>query len=406
MPPPSSTSARVEAALLVVLAFVMPLWEAPKNLLVVAYLVTWLVNRTRTGDFGGPWDRWDTLIALWIASGFAVAAGSGIHAQEWHGALDIVRYGSILWCLRRSRETVWTGFAVVLSLALGTAAGLAWGYWAWTLDSKRYFVELHSVGHVNHSAIYTAMVLGATASLVFAAWGRLRVPMRAGGIVALLYFMFFLVKMQSRAALGVGIAVVVVLGLAWYPRKRLFAGLAVAIVLAVTASLIVFRPDVVAKHLTDVQNQNVLAFRDQIWRTALAAWRQFPVFGVGMDNFSFISRERVAGWASARGDAFDDSSFFFTSHGHSLLFNTLAERGTAGTAVLALVLAAWLASLVRGYPGANGGEAAWLAWGGGASAWLVTVGAGFANTTLHHEHGLLAAMLFGLWLAHEKTARS
>lgn len=406
MLPPSSTRARVEAALLVFLALVLPLWEAPKNLLIGAYLITWLVNRTRTGDFGGPWDRWDTLIAIWIASGFAVAAGSGIHAQEWHGALDIVRYGSILWCLLRSRDTAWTGFAVMLSLALGTAAGLAWGYWAWTLDSKRYFVELHSVGHVNHSAIYTAMVLGATASIVFAAWDRLSVPMRAGGIIALLYFMFFLVKMQSRAALGVGIAVVVVLGLAWYPRKRMFAALALAIVLALTTTLVAFRPDVVGKHLTNVQNQNVLAFRDQIWRTSLAAWRQFPMFGVGMDNFSFINPERVARWASARGDAFEEGRFYFTSHGHSLLFNTLAERGTVGTAVLAIVLAAWLASLGRGYPGARGVEATWLAWGGAASAWLVTVGAGLANTTLHHEHGLLAAILLGLWLAQEKTARS
>jgi hypothetical protein len=39
-----------------------------------------------------------------------------------------------------------------------------------------------------------------------------------------------------------------------------------------------------------------------------------------------------------------------------------------------------------------------LLWGAAASAWLVTVGAGAVNTTLHHEHGILAALLLGGWL--------
>jgi len=32
------------------------------------------------------------------------------------------------------------------------------------------------------------------------------------------------------------------------------------------------------------------------------------------------------------------------------------------------------------------------------SAWLVTIVVGIVNTTFHHEHGLLAALLLGLWL--------
>ena len=36
---------------------------------------------------------------------------------------------------------------------------------------------------------------------------------------------------------------------------------------------------------------------------------------------------------------------------------------------------------------------------GSAGAWIVTCGVGMVNTTLHHEHGLLAALLLGLWLS-------
>jgi hypothetical protein len=32
-------------------------------------------------------------------------------------------------------------------------------------------------------------------------------------------------------------------------------------------------------------------------------------------------------------------------------------------------------------------------------AWVITVVGGVFNTTLHHEHALIAMILFGVWLA-------
>jgi O-antigen ligase len=142
----------------------------------------------------------------------------------------------------------------------------------------------------------------------------------------------------------------------------------------------------------------VLAYRDQIWATATSALRAHPAFGIGMDNFSRLDAPRVRGWAEARGEPFDEKTFFFAPHAHSLYFNTLAERGLAGSAVLLAVLVAWIASLARGFPGARAGDAEWAAWGAALSGWLVTMLVGFANTTLHHEHALLAVLLLGLWL--------
>jgi len=76
-----------EHAALVGLAFFLPLYEAPKNILWLAFVVLWLANRFRARDFGGRWDGWDTLIALWIASGYAAAAFAGIHGDEHRKAL-------------------------------------------------------------------------------------------------------------------------------------------------------------------------------------------------------------------------------------------------------------------------------------------------------------------------------
>jgi len=43
---------------LLALAFFLPLWEAPKNLASLAFVLVWLANRIRARDFGGRWDVW------------------------------------------------------------------------------------------------------------------------------------------------------------------------------------------------------------------------------------------------------------------------------------------------------------------------------------------------------------
>jgi len=85
-------------------------------------------------------------------------------------------------------------------------------------------------------------------------------------------------------------------------------------------------------------------------------------------------------------------------HAHNLYLNTLAERGIVGSVPLAAVLIAWGLLLFRRRPRPADSEDDWLLWGAAAAAWTVSVVAGLANTTLHHEHGMLAALLLGLWL--------
>ena len=69
------------------------------------------------------------LIALWIASGFAAAAFAGLQGEVWRAAADIVRYGGMLWLLKRSRYEPRVWIALLAALFAGTVAGLAWGYW-------------------------------------------------------------------------------------------------------------------------------------------------------------------------------------------------------------------------------------------------------------------------------------
>jgi O-antigen ligase len=397
----------LETGLLLALCFVLPLYEAPKNVFWIAYVAVWMVNRARAREFGGPWDLWDSLIAVWIASGFVVAAFAGLEGTQWRGAADLLRYGSVLWLVKRAGYDRWQIRAVLGTLVASTVVGLAIGH-ADLLRGRAKFgtLELHSVGHVNHTAIYLAIMLGVCTAWLFSRWQAWRGRARAVALSVTALVLVSLIVTASRGAIGVGLVLLPLLGAAWWPRSRVPAA-ASALVVALVAGLVVLGgAEVIRKHSSDVQADNVLAFRDGIWRTAIAAWARYPWFGVGMDNYSLITPERVRAWDAELGRTNDPKRYYFISHGHSIYANTLAERGAVGAAVLAVVFIAWLAYLARYRPRRADPDDEWLLWGCSASAWFVTTAVGLVNTTLHHEHGMLAALLLGLWLSRLPARRA
>jgi O-antigen ligase len=390
---------RLEVGALVALSFFLPLYEAPKSIFWALYVLIWLANRIRARDFGGRWDAWDSLIAAWLASGFVVAAFAGIPGgDEWRGTVDLLRYGGVLWLAKRSRYTESELRRILLALLASTVIGLIMGYAAvWKGAGP---LTLNSVGQVNHSAIYAAIVLGLAASWLFAAWRTWSVEVRALAIAVNVFLLFSIVVMASRAAVGVALAMLLLLAAAWWRRSRAPL-LAMAIALLVTlAGVFAGGAEVLRKHEANVRENNLFAYRLGIWQMAIETWQRHPWFGVGMDNFGRVAQERakLAGAQPGEKD-YDRGKYLDFPHAHSLLLNTLAERGAVGTAALIAVLLAWLTALLRHRPRREHGAEAWLLWGAAAAAWLVTVGVGMVNTTLHDEHGLLAALLTGLWLS-------
>ena len=390
----------VEVGVLVALCFFLPLLEAPKNLLWVAYGLTWLINRVRQREFGGAWDAWDTLIAVWIASGFVVAAFAGLDGQQWRGAGDLVRYGSVLWMVKRARYDAREQRWVLGALVVSTLVGLAFGYRdLWRGTAPGGTLELHSVGHVNHTAIYLAIMFGVCATAIFTRWHAWGAAARAAGLAVAALVLASLVVTASRGALGVALAMLPLLAAAWWPRSRVPLAASGVLVVLIAVVLVAGGASVVRKHWENVHNENMLSFRDGVWRAATATWQRYPWFGVGMDNYSLATTERLRAWDAEAGRPYDPKRYYYISHGHSLFFNTLAERGLFGSAILAVVLGAWAFCLVRRRPRANTPDDDWLAWGSAAAAWTVTIGAGAVNTTLHHEHALLAVLLLGLFLS-------
>ncbi len=387
----------VEALLLIGLIAFLPSFEAPKNILWLAYVVTWFVNRARDRKWGGAWDSWDNLILLWILSGYVVAAFAGLHHSEWRGGNDILRYGAVLWLIKRSgygREAL---AVLLVTLAASTLGALLLGFWDLFVTHSRKALELYSVGHVNHSAIYLTVSYGAMLFLNVAYWrgmgwgGRI-----AASLVSFLFALSILIS-ASRGAVGVALLLTLIAGLVWVRRSPYV--LAILLALMVTGGGVVYlsKAEIVQKQEKYIETNNLLSFRDQIWTAALVAWKRYPLAGVGMDNFEEISAERLKQWS---GGEFPREQYKGTSHAHNLYLNTLAERGLLGLGVLLAVLFAWLRDLWRHRPAQGDEPLAWALWGGSLSAWVVGVCIGTVNTTLHHEHAILSLLLLGMWLAY------
>ena len=228
---------------LLALVFFLPLFEAPKNICWLGYLLTWLYNRIRKRDWGGPWDRWDSLIALWIASGYVVAAFAGIRGDEWGDATDLLRYGSVLWLAKRSRYGERALLSILGTLIVATLIALAWGYWEmyWEMYGGKTdaTLGLNSVGHVNHTAIYLAIVFGVSLSFLVSYMGRVghAVSLLSGLAAGVLIVSVFVT--ESRAAIGAAAAFAVVFAGVLGARKRtgavkgtLIALLGMAVILA------------------------------------------------------------------------------------------------------------------------------------------------------------------------------
>jgi O-antigen ligase len=252
---------------------------------------------------------------------------------------------------------------------------------------------------VNHSAIYLAIMLGVCCAWMFSRWSSWRAGTRAVGLAVTALVLVSLVVTASRGAIVPGLLLLPLLAAAWWPRSRRPMAISAVVVAIVIGGAVLGGAEAVRKYWDNVKADNVLSYRDALWRVALAGWERHPWFGVGMDNFDEITPERLRAWDAEAGRAPDPERYFFSSHAHGVYANALAERGAVGFAVLIVVLIAWAAFLVRYRPRRGHADAEWLLWGSALGAWVISAVAGLANTTLHHEHGMLAALLLGLWLS-------
>ena len=384
-------------ALLAMVAF-LPALEAPKKIAVVLFLAFWAINRWRSKEWGGAWSGWDFAALALIGGAYASAAFGAFWPEKGLGAAnDVLIYGLVFLALRRSRfeeKFVWRLFAVAIVATLLT---LLYGYWGLLVTKKRVFLGLNSVGHVNHSAIYMAIIFSLALSWAGSANGWLRQRVLLWISVAVLWISLFV--SQARGA----ILPVVVFVLLWIfargitMRQVLWKPFLMVLLLLGGGILLV--PGVLDKTRYLMETNQMGSYRPALAKVALLAVREYPVFGVGITNFTKIDREVAARWQEKSGWLFQPDDLYFSTHAHGLYTNTLAERGIAGTLPLLVFMTVMGLAMFRSRPRSESSQLQQVLWGAALGAWVITVVGGVFNTTLHHEHALIAMILLGVWLA-------
>lgn len=386
----------------------LPSLEAPKNIFLVGYLVTRIFSEVKQFRNGlRQWALWDSLFLLIVLTAFLSTVFAGFSGlEEWKGYKVLLTAVLTGWFLSRTQYTKKQYQFLFKLIILSTIPPLLWGLYEFLITHSRLTLEIHSVGHVNHSAIYLVMIFGASLAWALSEFNALKEKIQWHGrtlLLTLLSSLFFisLIIGQSRGAFGIAIILSIML-LFFIAKSKSIKIWGVISVLSIVLFTIFTRAPIVEKQLTNQENHNVLSFRDRVWNVSLEAARFYPLLGIGMSNWHFINLDQLKTSVEKRGEIFDSEKYYFPGHSHNLYLTALVERGIVGFIVTLLFMFAWIRQLIKSYHWTIQSKEWTYLWGGSLSAWVATFGIGFVNTTFHHEHAILACLLLGIYLSYSR----
>lgn len=142
----------------------LPSLEAPKNIFLVGYLLTRIITEIIEFKKGHRrWGGWDTLFLIIVLTAFLSTLFAGFSGlEEWQGYRVFLTAILTGWLLSRARYAKDRYLTLFKLIVLSTIPPLIWGLWEYLVTHSRKTLEIHSVGHVNHSAIYLVIIFGAS----------------------------------------------------------------------------------------------------------------------------------------------------------------------------------------------------------------------------------------------------
>ncbi len=388
----------------------LPSLEAPKNIFLVGYLITRAISEFIQRKQGiKQWKIWDFLFLTIIFTAFLSTVFAGFSGlEEWQGYKVFLTAILTGWFLSRAHYTQNQYRIIFLLTILAILPPLLWGLYEYLIIHSKTSLEIHSVGHVNHSAIYLTMIFGTTLGWFISQfdfkkkneatqWQTILI-----GIMSFILFISLIIG-QSRGAFGIAILLgVFLLFLANDMRVKIIS-MAVMMLIIITSMLL--ESGIIQKQINNQKNDTVLAYRDKVWNVSIEASRFSPLLGLGLSNWHFIKLSQLQKSVEARGETFNADNYFFPGHSHSLYFSALVERGIVGLMVTLIFMFYWLYDLIKTFKWSKKSSTSYMLWTGSLSAWLATFGIGLVNTTFHHEHGILACLFLGLYISYKNALK-
>ena len=389
----------------------LPSVEAPKNIFLVLYLVARILTEFLTfNQKKFLWSNWDSMFLTIVVTALLSTIFAGMpHLEEWRGYKVLLTAILTGWLLSRARYSKEHYQFLFKLIVLSTLPPLIWGLYEYLVIHSKVSLEIHSVGHVNHSAIYLVMIFGAALGWFLSTLNIKKETLQKKsqtiilGMLSLLFFISLIIGM-SRGAFGIG----VILGLSLFillGKNKKIRLIGIVSIIGILLLAFFLKVNIVQKQINNSKSNNVLAYRDRVWNVSLEASRHSPLLGLGMSNFHFISLDQLKQSVEGRGETFDAEKYYFQGHSHNLYLSALVERGIVGLIVTFIFMLAWMTSLIKTFGRAKRSSEESFLWAGSFSAWVATFGIGLVNTTFHHEHAILACLFLGLYVSYKNSAK-
>jgi len=379
------------------LAF-LPSVEAPKNIFLASYLITALYRQSQLPP--SKWGVWDWVFLSLIFSSFLSALFPGVTGgSEWKGFRGMLLWVTFGWTLYRSDYNEKEKKYLFIFAILMTLPPLVWGLMQYLFIHTKEALQLHSVGHVNHSAIYLCMMAGASLSFLLSQFQKAQ---KKYVFIATLLFIFLIssvVISQSRGAFGI----VFLLAIALFLLSKLsikIKTIAISLISIFLITIVFVMPaPVIEKQIANQNNNDILSQRGKVWRAAYEVAKFNPLLGIGGGNWSYIKIDQIKSRVEARGETFHAEDYLLEAgHPHNIYLANLVDRGILGLITFLSFMSIWLITFIKSYKKYNQDSKAMLFIMGSFSAWSTIFGIGFVNTTFHHENALLALFFLSLHL--------
>jgi O-antigen ligase len=381
------------------LAF-LPSLEALKNIFLAGYLITALCRQSQTPS--SKWIIWDWVFLSLIVSSFLSALFPFmVGGSEWKGFRGMLFWITFGWTLYRADYNFDEKKYLFIFAILMTVPPLLWGLTQLLILFTKDSLQLHSLGHVNHSAIYLCMITGASIAFLSSQFQTLKKKYAFLLTLLSIFLLSAVVISQSRGAFGiVFLLVFALILLSKLPVKIKTISLSLLAIFLINIIFIIPAP-VIQKQITNQNNHDILSQRDKVWRASFEMARLNPLLGIGGGNWKQIKIDQIKSSVESRGETFKESDFALQwGHQHNIYLSNLVDRGILGFITFLSFMFIWLITLINSYKKFNQDSKAMLFIMGSFLAWTTIFGIGFVNTTFHHENALLALFFLGLHLSY------
>ena len=376
---------------LALMLIMLPSFEAPKNLLAVLFIISWFFVSKREKDWGGKWKTIDTIFLLWILIDIAVGINAVVtHAQPASGSKDIIKFILVGWAISRSRFSMRQIINLCVIAIIFSVMPLAYSY---LNCSGGTCVELNSVGHVNHTAIYLLIIYIMSLSLLVFNFKNIGNFLRTILILTSIVLFYVVIDTHSRAASGFIVIITLMAMLYSIYYYRNWCSLIISILLISLASIILaYNPPSVVNKFINGSNLTGDSPRQKIRNFAYYVFKIDPILGTGIGNFTNFGHEDVKALVIQDKGEYDKSQFMPFAHPHNIYLVYLTGGGILLFSIFSWF---WLHIMQIIYRVSKESNEKWLVFGS-LSVVMVVLGIGWVNTTLAHEHALIAMFIMGL----------